>query len=244
MKIKILTLFKEMYDGFLDTSIIKRARALGLVDIELVDIRDFSDNKYRHVDDTPYGGGAGMLMQVGPIARALDSVKTEKSYTVMMSPKAKPYDQAKARELARKEEIIIICGHYEGIDHRVSSFVDEHISIGDYILTGGELASMVVADSIIRLRKEVISPDSLDIESYDDDLLEYPQYTKPYDYQGMKVPDILLSGDHAKIRRYRRKMAIYETLKYRKDLLKKHHFTDEDKQLLEEILEDIKNGRL
>ena len=239
MKISILTLFPKMFEGFLDTSIIKRALALELADIEIIDIRDFSENKFRHVDDTPYGGGAGMLMQVGPIDRAIKSIDGD-PYVLLTSPKARPYTQAKARALAEKEHIAIICGHYEGVDERVSALVDENISIGDYILTGGELASMVIADSIIRLKKEVINPDSLDVESYDDNLLEYPQYTKPYDYNGNKVPDILLSGDHQKIARYRKKMALYETIKYRRDLLKKHRFTAEEKELLRELAEELK----
>lgn len=240
MKITILSLFPSMFEGFLNTSIIKRALALELVEIEVVDIRDFSDNKFRHVDDTPYGGGAGMLMQIGPIDRALKSVKTDESYVLLTSPKARPYDQKKARELAKKDHIVIICGHYEGVDERVLTLVDENVSIGDYILTGGELASMVIADSIIRLRKEVINPDSLDEESYDDGLLEYPQYTKPYDYHGMKVPEVLLSGDHKKIARYRKKMALYETIKYRSDLLKGRKWSAEEKELLKEILKELK----
>ncbi len=239
MKISILTLFPKMFEGFLDTSIIKRALALDLIEIEVIDIRDFSDNKFRHVDDTPYGGGAGMLMQIGPIDRALKSIAGD-PYVLLTSPKAKPYTQAKARELAKKDHIAIICGHYEGVDERVATLVDENISLGDFILTGGELASMVVADSIIRLKKEVINPDSLDEESYDDGLLEYPQYTKPYDYNGLKVPDILLSGDHQKIARYRKKMALYETIKYRRDLLKGRKFTDEEKGLLKELVQELK----
>ncbi len=239
MKISILTLFPKMFEGFLDTSIIKRALALDLIEIEVIDIRDFSDNKFRHVDDTPYGGGAGMLMQIGPIDRALKSIAGD-PYVLLTSPKAKPYTQAKARELAKKDHIAIICGHYEGVDERVTTLVDENISLGDFILTGGELASMVVADSIIRLKKEVINPDSLDEESYDDGLLEYPQYTKPYDYNGLKVPDILLSGDHQKIARYRKKMALYETIKYRRDLLKGRKFTDEEKGLLKELVQELK----
>ncbi len=239
MKIKIVTLFTDMFGGFLDTSIIKRALALDLVEVEVIDLRDYATNKFRHVDDTPYGGGAGMLIQVEPIDRCLADIRTKDSYVLLTSPKAKPYDQKKARELARKKEIIIICGHYEGVDARVEKLVDEPISIGDYILTGGELAAMVIADSLIRLQKEVIDPDSLAVESYDDDLLEYPQYTRPYDYKGDKVPDILLSGNHQAIARYRHKMSLLETIRYRPDLLKTHKFTVEELSLLEELYADL-----
>ncbi len=244
MKITILTLFPKMFTGFLETSVIKRALALELVKIDIVDIRDYATNKFRHVDDTPYGGGAGMLLQIEPIDRALLANRSKDSYVLLTSPKAKPYDQAKARELAKKDDIVIICGHYEGIDARVEHLVDEKISIGDYVLTGGELASMVIADSVIRLKNEVINPDSLAFESYDDDLLEYPQYTKPYDYKGFKVPDILLSGDHKKIEHYRKKMSLLDTLRFRPDLIKRHRFTREQKELLLEILDDLKSGNI
>lgn len=244
MKITVLTLFPEMFEGVMNNSILKRAHDKGVFEIEFVNIRDFSTNKFHHVDDTPYGGGAGMLMQVEPIDLALKSVRQYNSYVLMTSPKAKPFNQAKAHELSKKEHLIIICGHYEGIDARVEKMCDENISIGDYVLTGGELASMVVIDSVVRLLDHAISEDSLDVESYDNHLLEYPQYTKPYDYHGDKVPEVLISGNHQKIHEYRLKMALYDTLRYRPDLLKDHNFTKEEYHLLQEILIDLKAGKL
>ena len=240
MKFTILTLFKEAYSGFLATSIIKKAIERKLVEVELVDIRDYSLDKHRHVDDTPYGGGAGMLMSVEPIYRALKDNYDAKAKILLTSPKAKPYTQVKAQTLAQEKHIIIICGHYEGIDARVELLADEMISIGDYVLTGGELPSMVVMDSIIRLLDDAISPGSLLDESYTDGLLEYPQYTRPYAFMGHKVPDVLLSGNHELIRRFRLKSALLETLKYRKDLLLKRRFSDEEKALLKEIEDELK----
>ncbi|MBR2802627.1 MAG: tRNA (guanosine(37)-N1)-methyltransferase TrmD [Erysipelotrichaceae bacterium] len=243
MKFSILTLFPEMYPPFLNTSIIKRSLQAGKAEVEVVDIRDFSNDKHRHVDDTPYGGGAGMLMKAGPIHRVLSSVVKENSYVLLTSPKAKPFTQQDARRLAQKEHIVIICGHYEGMDARVENYIDERISIGDYILTGGELPSMVVMDSLIRLQEGAIRKESLDSESYDDGLLEYPQYTKPEHYEGMSVPKVLLSGDHQKIARWRKKQALYETLRYRPDLLKGRALTEEERELLQEIREELQNSK-
>ena len=181
-----------------------------------------------------------MLMQIEPIDLALKSVRQANSYVLMTSPKAKPYTQDKAIELSKKEHLIFLCGHYEGIDARVEKLVDENISIGDYILTGGELASCVVIDSVVRLINNAITKESLDIESYDNNLLEYPQYTKPYDYCGDKVPEVLLSGHHKNIERWRLKMSLLETLKYRKDLLKHRKYTKEEVELLKELIAELK----
>lgn len=243
MKISILTLFPEMFDAVLNQSILKRARDKGLYDIEIINIRDFSKDKYHHVDDTPYGGGAGMLLQIEPIDLALQSVRSDNSFVLLTSPKAKPFNQLKAREYANKEHIVIICGHYEGFDARVETLVDDRLSIGDFILTGGELAAMVVVDSVVRLLNDAISKDSLDVESFDNNLLEYPQYTKPPVYKGMKVPDVLLSGHHKNIQRYRLKEALKDTLRYRSDLLKNHEFTKEETELLKEIRDELKNTK-
>ena len=243
MKISILTLFPEMFDAVLNQSILKRARGKGLYDIEIINIRDFSKDKYHHVDDTPYGGGAGMLLQIEPIDLALQSVRSDNSFVLLTSPKAKPFNQLKAREYANKEHIVIICGHYEGFDARVETLVDDRLSIGDFILTGGELAAMVVVDSVVRLLNDAISKDSLDVESFDNNLLEYPQYTKPPVYKGMKVPDVLLSGHHKNIQRYRLKEALKDTLRYRSDLLKNHEFTKEETELLKEIRDELKNTK-
>ena len=232
MKISILTLFPEMFDAVLNQSILKRARDKGLYDIEIINIRDFSKDKYHHVDDTPYGGGAGMLLQIEPIDLALQSVRSDN-----------PFNQLKAREYANKEHIVIVCGHYEGFDARVETLVDDRLSIGDFILTGGELAAMVVVDSVVRLLNDAISKDSLDVESFDNNLLEYPQYTKPPVYKGMKVPDVLLSGHHKNIQRYRLKEALKDTLRYRSDLVKNHEFTKEEIELLKEIRDELKNTK-
>ena len=243
MKITVLTLFPEMIETILKTSILKRAKDQGVFDLEVVNIRDFSKNKYHHVDDTPYGGGAGMLMQIEPIDLALKSVRHENSYVLMTSPKAKPFTQDKAIELSKKDHLIFLCGHYEGIDARVEKLVDENISIGDYILTGGELASCVVIDSVVRLIDHAITKESLDFESYDNNLLEYPQYTKPFDYCGDCVPELLLSGHHKNIERWRLKMSLLETFKHRKDLLKDRKFSKEEIELLKEILHDLKSEK-
>jgi len=241
MKFTVLTLFPEMFTGFLNASIIKRAIEKETIEVEVVDIREFSTNKHRHVDDTPYGGGAGMLMQIEPLDLCLDSVIKDNSYTLLTSPKAKPYSQKDAKRLSEKEHIVVICGHYEGVDERIESRIDEHFSLGDYILTGGELASMVLIDSITRLISGSIKQESLEEESYNNHLLEYPQYTKPENYKGMKVPEVLLSGNHQEIKHWRDKMSLYETLKYRPDLLKDHKFSKAEIELLKELEKELKN---
>jgi len=235
MKITVLTLFKEMYDGFLNTSIIKRAIEKGVVEVKLVDIRDYSNNKHRHVDDTPYGGGAGMLMKVDVVHRCLLDNKSDGSYVLLTSPKAKPLNQADLVRLSTKKDLVIVCGHYEGIDYRFEKYCDEKVSLGDYVLTGGELASMVLIDGISRLLDEAISEQSLKEESYTNGLLEYPQYTRPVEYEGDIVPFVLQNGNHKEIRKYNLKNSLKETLKYRKDLLDNRELTNEEKELLEEI---------
>lgn len=240
MKITILTLFPEMYEGFLHTSIIARIIAKGLSEIKIVDIRDYSLDKHRHVDDTPYGGGAGMLMKVDVVHRALlDNISNDHTYTLLTSPKARPLKQEDLLRLSRLDELVIVCGHYEGIDHRFEKYIDEKVSIGDYILTGGELASMVIADGILRLLDEGISPESLKEESFNEGLLEYPQYTRPEEYNGDHVPEVLLNGNHKEIRRYNLKMSLKETLLNRPDLLEKHEFTKEEQTLLAEIVSEM-----
>lgn len=235
MKITVLTLFPEMYNDFLNTSIIGRAIKRGIVEVECVQIRDFATDNYRHVDDRPFGGGKGQVMKCQPVLDALNSVKTDDSYTIMMSPQGKTLTQKKARELSLKDHLIILCGHYEGIDARVNKYMDEMMSIGDYVLTGGEIASMVVMDSVIRLLKGSITEGSADDESYENGLLEYPQYTQPADYNGDKVPDILLSGHHAKIDEYRIEQSLLLTKEKRPDLFEKHVFTDSEKKILKKL---------
>lgn len=240
MRITVLTLFPEMYRDFLSTSIIGRAVNNGLVDVDFVQIRDFSKDKFKHVDDTPYGGGMGQVMQCQPVLDALHSVESENSYSIMMSPLGKTFNQQKSREFAKKDHLIILCGHYEGLDARINHHVDELVSIGDYVLTGGEIASMVIMDSVIRLLEGSISVGSTDEESFENGLLEYPQYTKPRDYEGELVPDVLLSGNHAKIREWRIAQSLLLTKEHRPDLYEKHEFTDEERK----VLKKIKDGKI
>ncbi len=236
MRITILTIFPEMFDGFLNTSIIKKARLKNLVEINVVNFRDFTLDKHNRVDDYPFGGGQGMVLLCQPVADCLDSVKRENSHVILMNPTGTTFNQKKARELSLKEDIIIICGHYEGYDARISSLADEEISIGDYILTGGELGAMVVTDAITRLCKDVINENSTLDETFENDLLEYPQYTRPLEFRGMKVPDVLLSGHHENIRRYRLYESLKKTYELRPDLLKIHQFTDEEREMLDDII--------
>ena len=239
MKITVLTLFKEMYDGFLNTSIISRIIEKGLVEVKLVDIRDYSLDKHRHVDDTPYGGGAGMLMKVDVVDRAIKDNNKDKPYILLTSPKAKPLKQADMLRLSKMDNLMIVCGHYEGIDARIEDYVDEKVSIGDYVLTGGELPSMVIMDSLMRLLDEGISFESLKEESYTDGLLEYPQYTRPVEYDGKKVPEVLMNGNHKEIKKYNLKMSLKETLLNRPDLLEDRQLNKEEKELLEEINSEL-----
>lgn len=219
MKISILSLFPNMFDGFLSESIIKRAIKDNKVDIEIINFRDYSPLNNKMVDDTPYGGGAGMVLRCEPIYECIDKIRTDDSYIIIMDPTGKTYKQDKAKELSLKKHLIIICGHYEGFDERIKCLADEIISIGDFILTGGELPAMMITDSIVRLISGVINKDSLESESFNDNLLDYPTYTKPEEYRGMKVPSILLSGNHQKIDQYRYEEKIRVTKKNRNDLM-------------------------
>lgn len=219
MKITILSLFPSMFDGFLSESIIKRAINAGKVSVEVVNFRDYSKLNNKMVDDTPYGGGSGMVLRCEPIFEAIDDLKTDDSYIILMCPTGKTYNQKKAKELTKKKHIIIICGHYEGFDERIKSLANEIISIGDFVLTGGEIPAMAICDSIIRLLDGVITKGSLDSESFTDNLLDYPVYTKPEEYRGMKVPEILLSGNHGKIAEYRESERVRVTKERRNDLL-------------------------
>ena len=235
MKITVLTLFPQMYHDFLHTSIIGRAIERGLVEVECVQIRDFAYDNYKHVDDRPFGGGKGQVMKCQPVLDALASVRSDNSHTIMMSPLGTTFDQKKARQLAQKDHLILLCGHYEGIDARVNQHMDEMISIGDYILTGGEIASMVVMDAVIRLLKGSITEGSADDESYENGLLEYPQYTQPAVYNGESVPEVLLSGHHAKIEEYRIEQSLLITKERRPDLFEKHVFTPQEENILKQI---------
>ena len=225
MKITILTIFPEMFESVLNSSILGRAREQGLVEVECVDIRPFSDRKHKNTDDYPFGGGAGMVMLAQPIMDAMKHVTGENfsGRRIYMGPRGTTLTTAKARELAKEEHLVLLCGHYEGVDQRaLDACIDEEISIGDYILTGGELAAMVLTDCVARFIPGVLgSGESAEEESFSDGLLEYPQYTRPREFRGMEVPEILLSGDHAKIKAWRRQESLRATKRFRPDLLEK-----------------------
>lgn len=221
MKIDILTLFPNMYQGIFDESIIKRAVDEGRVEINIHNFRDYTLDPHKKVDDTPYGGGAGMVLTCQPIFDCVKSLRNDDSIVILMTPDGEVYKQKKAYELSKKKHLILICGHYEGFDERIRSICDMEISIGDYVLTGGELASMVLVDSIVRLMPGVIEEDSHVNDSFNNNLLDYPTYTKPRVYEGMEVPDVLLSGDHKKIEQYRYEMSLKRTKERRPDLLEK-----------------------
>ena len=221
MKIDILSLFPEMYNGVFTESIIKRAVSNNKVKIEVHNIRDFSNDPHNRVDDYPIGGGEGMVLMIEPIYKAIMEYKTEDSLVIMMTPQGKIYNQKEAYNLAKQKHIIILCGHYEGFDERIRSLVDLEISVGDYILTGGEIPSMILVDSIVRLIDGVILEDSHKNDSFNNNLLDYPVYTKPNEFMGMKVPEILFSGNQQKINEWRKNEQIKKTKKRRPDLLEK-----------------------
>ena len=218
MKIDILTLFPEMFTGFLETSIIKRALDEKYVEINVHNFRDYSLDKHKRVDDYPYGGGAGMVLMCEPIFRAIESLKTDDTIVIMLTPSGKVFKQDIAIDLSKQKHIILLCGHYEGFDERIKTIVDMELSIGDYVLTGGEVPAMAITDAITRLIPGVITKESLDYESFNDNLLDYPNYTRPEVFRGMKVPDVLLSGHHKNIEKYRQDERIRKTNEYRKDL--------------------------
>ncbi len=220
MQIDIMTLFPSIIDGFLSESIIKRAIDKGLVKINVINFRDYSPLNNKQVDDTPYGGGAGMLLRCEPIFECLDAIASDDSHIILLSPEGITYNQSKARNLTKYKHLILICGHYEGFDERIKTRVDEVISIGDFVLTGGEIPASAIVDSVVRLLPGVINEESLDSESFTDNLLDYPQYTKPAEYRGLKVPDILISGNHQKIAEYRENERIEKTKKLRPDLMR------------------------
>ena len=234
MKFSVLTLFPEMLSA-LGESIIGRAIDKGIIETQYINIRDFSQDKHRRVDDYPYGAGGGMVMQPQPIYDAYKSVSSDgKPHVVYMSPQGKTLTQAKARELAQYEHVVILCGHYEGVDERVlEEIVDEEISIGDYVLTGGELPAMVLIDSVCRMVEGVLdSVETASVESHYNGLLEYPQYTRPPEFMGREVPEILLSGHHANIEKWRREQSILRTLKKRPDLIGRAELTEKEKEWL------------
>ena len=264
MQFDVLTLFPEMFD-ILNESIIGRAKEKGLINVNLINIRDFSKNKHKKVDDTPYGGGAGMVIQPDVVYDAYKSVisnikdvmnvtnlkkiektenveKSTRTRVIYMTPQGKKLDQKKVEELSKQEHLILLCGHYEGIDQRVlDSIVDEEISIGDYVLTGGELPAMVLIDSVSRYVEGVLKDGSTTEESFSQGLLEYPQYTRPEIFEGQQVPEVLRSGNHQMIDKWRREQSLKRTLEKRPDLLEKVDLSDEDKKILEKNRNDVPN---
>lgn len=247
MKIELLTIFPEMFDSFLNASIIGRAREAGLLDIHATDIRPYSQNKHKNTDDYPFGGGAGMLMLAQPIADAMkDAARPPfQGKRIYMSPRGVPLTQALAQQLSQEKQLVILCGHYEGVDQRVlDKYIDMEISVGDYVLTGGETAAMVLIDCVSRLVPGVLgSAESAGDESFSNDgLLEYPQYTRPRVFEDMEVPEVLLNGDHKKISQWRREQALLATARMRPDLLDKANITPAERRWLSEQL-NASNGQ-
>jgi len=221
LKITILSLFPEMINPIFNASILKRALEKELIEFEIINFRDFSTNKHKTVDDTPYGGGSGMVLSVEPIYFALESINT-KSHKILLTPQGSTFNQKKAKDLVEFDHLVFICGHYEGFDERVREFVDEELSLGDFVMTGGEIAAIAMVDAIVRLIPGVLgSKESYENDSFFNDYLDFPQYTKPRDFMGHKVPDVLVSGDHEKIAKWRKEMQEKKTLARRPDLLKK-----------------------
>jgi tRNA (guanine37-N1)-methyltransferase len=243
MNIEIITIFPEMVEPYLDQSIIGKARQKGLLNARVHNLRDFTEDKHRTTDDTPYGGGPGMVMKVEPIAKAFDAILSDgiPTRSVLVSPQGKPFNQSMAEEFASDtRRLLILCGRYEGVDERiVDHYIDDEVSLGDYVLTGGELPALVIIDASVRLLPGVLGDeDSLKDESFSWGILDYPQYTRPSEWEGRKVPDVLLSGNHAEIDSFRRKEALRRTFKRRPDLINWDSMDKKDKKLIEEIKED------
>ena len=235
MKFDVLTLFPEMFEA-VKKSVIGKAEEKKLIQINLINIRDFSKNKHKKVDDTPYGGGAGMVIQPDVVYDAYNSIKDENAKVIYLTPQGKVLNQKKVEELSKEKHLILLCGHYEGIDQRVlDKIVDEEISIGDYVLTGGELPAMILIDSVSRYVEGVLSEDSTSEESFSQGILEYPQYTRPETFEGVKVPEILQSGHHENINKWRRCESLKNTYKKRPELLKNVELSEKDKEYLEII---------
>ena len=238
MKIDILTLFPEMFAP-LEHSIVGKAKEKGLLDIRYHNFRDNAE-KARHVDDEPYGGGQGMLLRAQPIFDTIEKIDAKNPRIILLDPAGRRFDQAFAEELAREEELIFICGHYEGYDERIKTLVTDEVSLGDFVLTGGELAAMTMVDATVRLIPEVIGKEvSHQDDSFSSGLLEYPQYTRPYDFRGMTVPDVLMSGHHENIRKWRLYESLKKTYQRRPDLLENYTFSDEERAILDQIKEEM-----
>ncbi|MEF9920095.1 MAG: tRNA (guanosine(37)-N1)-methyltransferase TrmD [Erysipelotrichaceae bacterium] len=240
MRITILTLFPEYFDCFQTTSIIKRALENKLVTFETINFRDYTLDKHNKVDDTPCGGGQGMLLMCQPIIDCIRANRTPNTHVILLSPRGKTFNQAMAHELSNIDHLMIVCGHYEGFDERIRDYVDGEVSLGDFVLTGGEGAALIISDAIIRLLDGVILEASHQDESFEDGLLEYPQYTRPIEYEGKVVPEVLLSGHHANIKKWRLQESLRNTLNYRPDLLENRSFSSDELKMIE----DIKAGKV
>ena len=238
MRITVLTLFPEFFDSFKATSIIARGLENTEIEFETIDFRAYTLDKHNHVDDTPSGGGAGMLLMVQPIADALKAIRTENSFVVMLTPQGQPFNQSMAKSYATYDHLILLCGHYEGFDERVRSLVDAEVSIGDFVLTGGEIGAMVIADAVFRLCSGVIKQASHEDDSFENGFLEYPQYTRPTIYEGLAIPEVLLSGHHENIRKWRLKESIRKTYLRRPDLLQGKELNKEESRYLKEVIEE------
>lgn len=239
MKIDIITIFPEMMRNTLDESIIRRAIGLNLVEINIIDLRDYSLSKHKKVDDTPYGGGAGMLLQFPPLYEAISALKGEQTKVIITSPRGKTFNQETAKRYSNYEHLIILAGHYEGFDERIYHFVDEEISIGDFVLTGGELPALLITDAVVRLLDDVIKKESHENDSFANGLLEHPHYTKPAAYKGYEVPEVLKNGNHQEIANWRHYESLKQTYLKRKDLLDKMDLNDKDKKLIEQIKSEL-----
>ncbi|WP_323610863.1 tRNA (guanosine(37)-N1)-methyltransferase TrmD [Erysipelothrix enhydrae] len=238
MRVSILTLFPSMFTGFVESSIISKAIERDLIQVDVVDMRDFTEDKHNRVDDYPYGGGAGLVLMCQPVIDAIEATRTEGSLVIMLTPQGKTLKQSLAYDLSKESHIILVCGHYEGFDERIRSYVDMEMSIGDYVLTGGETAAMVIADSVIRLVDGVITKESHEDDSFSDGLLEYPHYTRPRSYKGQDVPEVLMSGHHANIETYRLKESLRKTYRVRPHLLEARNLSPKEAKLLQEVVEE------
>jgi tRNA (guanine37-N1)-methyltransferase len=249
MDILVLTLFPEMFEGPMNSSILKKAREKGIIKFEAMDFRPYATSKHKNVDDIPYGGGAGMVLKPEPIFSAIEDrlgpAEQIQAKVLLMSPQGTPFSQKKARELARENQLVFICGHYEGFDERIRSLADEELSIGDYVLTGGELPAMVMIDAICRLIPGVLGEEASHAQdSFSEGLLEHPHYTRPRSFRNMEVPEVLLNGNHELIRRWRRKEALRRTWLRRRELLAKVELSSEDQRFLEEICREERGDNL
>ena len=235
MNITVLTIFPDQFSSFLEHPLVRRAVSNHQLNLRILDLKTYADGSFRHIDESPYGGGTGMVLRCEPVYRCLDSIRTPSSHLIAFTPCGKPYTQEDARRLSRETDLILLCGHYEGFDERILNTVDEQLSVGDYILSGGELPAMTVTDSIVRLLDGTLKEDASANESFETGLLEHPQYTRPEVYRGMRVPEVLLSGHAEKIRIWKRKESLRKTLHCRPEMLVALPKSAEDEALLEEI---------